>query len=75
MRFCSLDTSGNSRASPLDEKTVNKGMSRSISSIFIYKLSAAKSGNGSLCRYDLTPLADRIGPWYMHSVNMIVKER
>ena len=26
-------------------------------------LSAAKSGSGSLCRYDLTPLADRIGPW------------
>ena len=34
-RFCSLDTSGNSRASPPDGKTVNKGMSRSILSIFI----------------------------------------
>ena len=28
-----------------------------------------------LCRYDLTPLADRIGPWNMHGANMIVKER
>ena len=33
--FCSLDTSGNSRASPLGEKTVNKGMPLSILSIFI----------------------------------------
>ena len=43
--------------------------------LFLYKLSAAKSGNGSLCIYDLTPLADRIGPWNMHVANMIVKER
>ena len=43
--------------------------------LFLYKLSTAKSDNGSLCRYDLKPLADRIGPWNMHGANMIVKER